>query len=173
MPDLTASHSFWKGLSLPIKLFTAKSMGSQRDPESHWHRSTIFPNLTCVFNPCNTSLVRLYRCNPEPIDLSGKLPTDSSRISVTACTHDIIFSFKSWANLPHLWLAEFLKVIHAYMLPPLHVCGTNSSQVCHKVGRKAGLSECESSPYPTSVLSLEDLLQWRFTDLASTPRHAI
>lgn len=92
-----------KGLSVSFMLFTA--MGSQRDPESHWHRSTVFPSLTCSFNPHNASLVRLYGRNPEPIDLSGKLPTDSTGLLITAFTCDVNFTFKFCANLPGLWLA--------------------------------------------------------------------
>lgn len=50
------------------------------------------------FNPHNASLVRLYGCNPEPIDLSGKLPTSSTRLLITACTCDANFTPKSCAN---------------------------------------------------------------------------
>lgn len=91
-----------KGFSAPFMLFTAKSMESQRDPESHWHRSIVFPTLTCAFNPPNASLLKLYGCNPDPTDLNGNLPTESTGLLIMAHTCGVNFTFKSCANQPGL-----------------------------------------------------------------------
>lgn len=93
------------GFSAFFMLFSAKSMESQTDPKSHWHRSTVFPSLTCAFNPHNASLLRLYWCNPELIDLSGKLPTKPTGLLITSHTCGVNYTFKSCANLPGLWMA--------------------------------------------------------------------
>ena len=49
--------------------------------------------------------LRLYGCNPELIDLSGKLPTEPTGFLITSHTCGVNYTIKSCANLPGLWVA--------------------------------------------------------------------
>jgi len=97
---LTARNSFVRYFLFPL-CYSLPSLWEDKEIRNPIGTEVLY-FLTCAFNPHNASLVRLYGCNPEPIDLSGKLPTDSMGLSITACTCGVNFTFKSCANLPGL-----------------------------------------------------------------------